>query len=616
MALTGTNGKDRFNGTSFADEIHALGGDDYIGGSPGADTIDGGEDRDHVDYYGYNTWFAATPIPGGAVDVDLERSVQFGGLAEGDVLISIERVTGSRENDFIRGDGESNNFEGEGGDDFIEGRGGDDVIFGDITADENGDDHLDGGAGNDFVDGMEGNDTLIGGLDNDQLFGDEGNDTLFGDQGLDTLDGGVGVDTVTYENSAAAVSIFLNSGIGIGGDAAGDVLSNIENVTGSAFGDSLTGSAGVNVLSGGNGNDTLAGLGGPDTLNGGSGSDTASYLASASGVTVDLTVGSASGGDASNDTLISIENLTGSNFIDSLVGDAAANTLDGRGGTDLLAGRGGNDVYIVDNAGDAVLETGGQGLDEVRTSVSYVLTAGADVETLRTTNDNGTAGINLIGNAAGNQIIGNNGDNQINGGAGVDQLFGRGGNDIYIVDNAADSVTENAGQGLDEVRVSVSYVLTAGADVETLRTIDDAGVAAISLTGNASGNVVRGNNGANVINGGAGNDELTGLGGQDSFLFNTALDAATNVDVIGDFNVADDTIQLENAVFVGLTAGTLGANQFVIAAVAQDADDRIIYDDTTGALSFDNDGAGGAAAVQFALMSTGLALTNNDFMVV
>ena len=225
------------------------------------------------------------------------------------------------------------------------------------------------------------------------------------------------------------------------------------------------------------------------------------------------------------------------------------------------------------NAGDLVVEAASQGIDEVRTSVSYAL-------------------------------------------AGVDQLIGRGGNDIYFVDNANNSVSENGGQGLDEVRTSVSFVLTAAADVENLRTVDDAGVAAINLTGNETGNVVRGNNGANVLNGGDGNDELAGLGGADTFLFNTALNAAFNVDVIGDFNIADDTIQLENAVFVGLTAGTLAANQLVIGAAAQDADDRVIYDANTGALSFDSDGAGGAAAIRFADIGLGLALTNQDFLVV
>ena len=151
------------------------------------------------------------------------------------------------------------------------------------------------------------------------------------------------MDTATYATSAAAVTVLLNvgtAGVGLGGDAGGDVLISIENVTGSLFADSLIGSSAANVLAGGGGNDTLTGLGGADTLNGGNGFDTASYVASASGVVVDLAAGTGAGGDANDDTLISIENVIGSNFIDALFGNAFANILDGGGGTDVLVGRG------------------------------------------------------------------------------------------------------------------------------------------------------------------------------------------------------------------------------------------------------------------------------------
>ena len=159
--------------------------------------------------------------------------------------------------------------------------------------------------------------------------------------------------------------------------------------------------------------------------------------------------------------------------------------------------------------------------------------------------------------------------------------------------------------------------MTAGADIETLETIDATDTAAINLTGNASGNVVRGNNGNNVINGGDGDDELTGLGGPDSFLFDTALSEAFNVDVITDFNVADDTIRLDDDIFSSsLGLGSVAGSQFVIGAAALDASDRIIYDDATGAVYYDSDGIGGAAQIQFATLSAGLALTNLDFFVV
>jgi Ca2+-binding RTX toxin-like protein len=100
------------------------------------------------------------------------------------------------------------------------------------------------------------------------------------------------------------------------------------------------------------------------------------------------------------------------------------------------------------------------------------------------------------------------------------------------------------------------------------------------------------------------------------FIFNAALDAATNVDEITDFSVADDTIRLDHLVFAALGApGVLAASAFHIGTQAADAGDRIVYDDVTGALSYDADGLGGAAGIQFATLTVGLALTNADFSV-
>jgi Ca2+-binding RTX toxin-like protein len=79
--------------------------------------------------------------------------------------------------------------------------------------------------------------------------------------------------------------------------------------------------------------------------------------------------------------------------------------------------------------------------------------------------------------------------------------------------------------------------------------------------------------------------------------------------------VADDTISLENAVFTGLAVGTLTGGAFYIGAAAHDSTDRIIYNSATGALLFDADGNGAGAAIQFATLSTGLALTASEFIV-
>ena len=269
-------------------------------------------------------------------------------------------------------------------------------------------------------------------------------------------------------------------------------------------------------------------------------------------------------------------NLFGNELANTVIGNAGNNILSGGGGVDTLRGLGGNNSYFVDNAADIVVEMAGQGTDNVNTSVSYVLKAGVAVETLRTTNAAGTTAINLVGNEFANIVTGNAGNNNLNGGGGADTLQGLAGNDAYFVDNAADKIVEAAGLGTDNVNTSVSYKLAAGVSVETLRTTNATGTTAINLTGNELINIVTGNAGANVLNGGGGVDTLTGNAGNDIFEFNTAL-APTNVDVITDFAVVNDTMRLENAIFTGLAAGTLNADAFHIGTAAADAEDRIIY---------------------------------------
>jgi len=119
-----------------------------------------------------------------------------------------------------------------------------------------------------------------------------------------------------------------------------------------------------------------------------------------------------------------------------------------------------------------------------------------------------------------------------------------------------------------------------------------------------------------VLNGKAGNDTLTGGLGDDIFRFDTALGAA-NVDRIKAFDAAHDSIEIGNAIFKAFAApGAVSAGAFHIGAAAADAGDRIVYDSATGALSYDSDGTGAAAAVTFATLDKGLALTAQDFWIV
>lgn len=250
---------------------------------------------------------------------------------------------------------------------------------------------------------------------------------------------------------------------------------------------------------------------------------------------------------------------------------------------------------------------------------------------------NGTAENDLIQGLGGNDTInGLAGNDTLNGGSGADSMSGGKGDDLYAVDNVGDKVIELANSGTDHVVSSITHTLSAHVENLTLT-----GLRAIHGTGNNLDNRLLGNGSANSLNGkggndkleggqghdtlsgGTGNDTLAGGAGLDKFVFDTALNADTNVDTILSFVASDDTLRLDNDVFTTFAADNvaIGANQFWAAAGAtqgHDASDRIIYDTSTGALYYDADGAGGNAAVRFATLGS-LAhpvITFRDFFVV
>jgi serralysin len=136
-----------------------------------------------------------------------------------------------------------------------------------------------------------------------------------------------------------------------------------------------------------------------------------------------------------------------------------------------------------------------------------------------------------------------------------------------------------------------------------------------TLLGGSGKDRLFGDGGNDTLNGGKGQDKLTGGAGEDTFVFSSSL-KEENRDQILDFNVADDTIALDNAVFTALLDGPLAATAFAIGSGAADADDRIIYNSSNGKLYYDADGIGGSKKVHFATLSAGLALTAEDFLVI
>ena len=317
-------------------------------------------------------------------------------------------------------------------------------------------------------------------------------------------------------------------------------------------------------------------------------------------------------------------NGLGNALANNLTGNSGANILNGGAGADTMSGGLGDDTYVVDNVGDTVSDLAGQGTDAVMSSVSFTL--GAATENLTLT---GTGTIDGTGNLLANVLNGNANANTLDGGGGADAMNGGSGDDTYVVDNGGDTVTEgSAAGGTDEVQSSVTFTL--GANVENLTLT---GANPINGTGNALANILAGNGVANVLNGHAGDDQLSGNGGHDAlhgglgndtldggagndgFYFENALVPA-NVDAILDFSALGDTIFLDDAVFTSLAPGALAAGAFVAGNTALDADDRILYDATTGEIFYDADGSGGGSgAILFATVNPATAITNLDFFV-
>ncbi len=333
--------------------------------------------------------------------------------------------------------------------------------------------------------------------------------------------------------------------------------------------------AGNDTLIGGDGADNLEGLGGSDRIDGGGGIDTASYGLSAGSIYADIAAGyvletgrqtgTVTGAEAllSTDRLFSIESLNGSAYGDRIYGTNAANVLNGGAGDDIIYAEGGDDVVISGAGSDILL--GGSGSDTLDYSdAAGAVFASLDGYAIETglqsgTVSAGTAALstdllaqfeNLTGSAFGDRLYGDAAANRLTGNGGDDFLYGGGGADTLI-----------GGDGLD-------------------RLIGEAGA-----------------------------DTLTGGAGADRFIFSTA--PGSGVDVITDFNKTE----VDQLLFLRSAFGLAPADPLVLvvngAAVAAHS---FLYNSSTGLLSYDADGAGGAAALDVASIGADLALVAGDLV--
>jgi VCBS repeat-containing protein len=446
---------------------------------------------------------------------------------------------------------------------------------------------LDGGAGNDLLKGGLGADTYIFAsgfgqdvIDDTQTSGTDLNTvSLLAYTANDITCSHIGNDIVVAINNSTDKITLLNFF-----DSANTTnwqillstgtLSRTQIIALSTVGVILNGTEGNDTLAGGFGDDTLVGNGGDDLLDGQGGADMMSGGLGNDTYTVDnindvVTELAGQGTDVVQSSITymltdTVENLlltgtaningTGNSLANSLMGNSGNNILDGGAGTDTMSGGAGDDGYMVDNAGDVVIEESSQGLDTVNTSITWTL--GSNLENMVLT---GSSAINGTGNAGGNMITGNSAANILSGLAGADTMAGGNGNDTYIVDNIGDIASESSSQGTDTVKSSLTWTL--GTNLENLILT---GSNNINATGNTQANVLTGNSGNNLLEGGAGNDTLDGGAGTDTAVYSgnwiaytiTASGGFTTVSGAGE---ADTLQNIENIRFNGVTVALANA---------------------------------------------------------
>ena len=673
--ITGSTGNDTLNGE--------FGNDTLIGGD-GNDTLNGGVGNDTLkDGIGMNV------LAGGegndtyiVADAERDRVFELAGdgvdtvqtaLALYTLGANVENLTYTGQSTLVGFGGTGNDLDnviiGGGASDNLVGGAGNDLLIGGL-----GNDNLDGGtgfdtasystataavtvslatrtssrgAGNDSFTSIE---NVIGSSFNDTLTGDSNANTLEGGAGNDTLSGGAGNDTVSYAGAASGVTVTLaNQSTIFGplsqntGGAGTDRIDGFENISGSAFGDTLTGDGNANILeggagndtlNGGNGNDTLSGGAGADNLDGGSGNDslsggqgsdtltggagddaisggagidTVSYAGTSSAVTVNLATGVATGG-AGNDTLESIENVIGTASNDTVIASASGNRIDGGSGIDTVSFETAIGGVMVSLATGLV--TGGSGNDTLVAIENIIGGQGNDTII-------GDGGANIIDGGAGNDtLVGGAGNDTLAGGSGDDILDGGDGEDTVSYAGAAAAVTvdmaapaNNVGAGADSF-VSIERVIGSGF--------------ADTITGDGVDNLIAGGDGDDLVSGAAGNDTLIGDAGNDTLIGGEGVDtvsfaaatAAITVDLANNVASGDGTDQLQSIENViggagnDLLTGDAGANA-IDGGAGNDTINGGLGDDViVGGLG--NDaliGGGGIDTVSYA--SAGSAVTVN-----
>lgn len=538
--LIGNSGVNRLTGGTANDVLDGAAGNDTLIGGEGSDVLIGGAGTNDLDGGSHGVALitnyavagslsaerltfrlagdaASYALSNSSATVNLTTGVGTTGTSDVDTLRNIEHVIGTNQNDSLTGNGSNNELWGRGGDDVLSGLAGDDV--------------LDAGAGNDV---------LIGGAGRDALFG------------------GDGIDTASYLNYVAAggerLTVSLANSSDNTGEAEGDVVNGIENLTGALNNaNKLVGDDNDNVLTGGNLNDLLMGGRGADTLNGGAGDD---LLIGGAGADV-------MNGDGGFDTVSYAETVLPSEigiFIDLVnttrgtgvsTGDAAGDVISasvekviGTTGADFFEVGTRNITLVGNGAGTAGADTVSFRL--LSTSITATLMESGTTNRLTGLTQNHVYEniANLIGSSEADTLQGNANANVLDGGIG---------NDILIA-TVGQSDTLNGGAGIDTASYrnfsadivatltrsasgEITGTVTSGSQSDRLVSIEalEGGSGNDTLTGSDGDDILRGGTGQDVVRGGAGDDTLDGGEGDDRLeggAGNDVLDGGTGINAL------------------------------------------------------------------------------------
>ncbi|HWT13733.1 MAG TPA: nidogen-like domain-containing protein [Allosphingosinicella sp.] len=599
LVLIGTSSLDG-TGNSLANVLTGNSGSNILDGAAGVDTMIGGDGNDSY-AVGAGDKVVESSATGGTDTVRSSVSYVLGSNLENLVLTGTAAINGTGNSlaNALTGNGAANALNGGAGADTMTGGGGDDTYSvgtgdtvvetsatGGVDTVRSGIDYALGAyvenlvlIGTSSLDGSGNslNNILTGNVAANLLNGAGGNDQLDGGAGADTMNGGTGDDRYVVDHSGDKVAEAASAGTDtVQSSVAFTLGAEIENLilvgtaaiggTGNALANRITGNSGANLLTGGGGDDWLDGGAGADQMDGGLGDDT--FVVDNSG---DRVVEQAGGGTDTVRSSVSFvlggtlerlvltgtaaANGTGNGLANQISGNSAANLLDGGGGADRLTGGLGDDRYVVDNAGDLVIEAASAGTDHVQSMVGHTLASNVEHLTLA-----GAASINGRGNGLDNHIEGNGaanilyglaGHDRLDGKSGADQMIGGLGNDTYFIDNAGDSVVEAFGEGADAVNSALSHTL--GDNVEHLVLTGSAATG----TGNGLDNHIQGNSLGNTLSGLDGNDRLFGGGGSDVLRGGAGDDIYTLTDsdqVVEELEAGFDTV------LSGLMSYTLAAN--------------------------------------------------------